>query len=123
MPTFERKTMCAECPFRKKSAPGWLGPWSVDEFEQIINSDSQFVCHDVINKMSDDNVPTSIIEDVGQHCVGLLRYRNSLCRLSRDPEVAEVQRELRSVQDEEIIPAREFRTHHESIIKKRKKRN
>lgn len=45
MPIFDRKVMCAECPFRKKAPAGWLGPWTVTEMEGMAHSEANLICH------------------------------------------------------------------------------
>ena len=117
MPTFERKTMCDECPFRKKSLPGWLGPHSIDDIEKVVQSDEPFICHKSIAEMIESGIPEGDpqLEEEGEHCVGMLRYRNAMCKRSRDPETAQAQTEIRSVDDVPVIEARKFREHHEKL--------
>jgi hypothetical protein len=118
MPTFERKVMCDECPFRAKALPGWLGPHSIADIEKVVQSDESFICHEEIEEMTVRGFTDAEILAEGQHCVGMLRYRNNMCKRSRDPEVSAVQTELQSVPDEPVIPMMKFREHHEKTISK-----
>lgn len=113
MPKFERKVMCGECPFRKKAPAGWLGPHSIEDIEMVVHSEEPFICHESIEEMMGRGYEGEQIEEHGQHCVGMLRYRNSMCKLSRDPQTAQAQTELRTVPDQALIPPRKFREHHE----------
>lgn len=45
--------------------------------------------------------------------MGILRYRNALRKLSRDPQVARWQLQIRDVPDQPVLPARTFLTHHQ----------
>lgn len=112
MPTYQRKVMCDECPFRSKALPGWLGPHTIQDMEKIIHSEQPFICHKSIDEMIEDGQEEHI-HDEGQHCVGILRYRNAVCKLGRDPEVFQVQKELKNVPDQPVIESMKFREHHE----------
>lgn len=122
MPTFERKVMCEECPFRKKALPGWLGPHSIETIEKVVQSDEPFICHMSIAEAIESGMEDGDeqIEEEGQHCVGMLRYRNAMCKKSRDPQVARVQNELREIPDVPVIEARKFREHHEKMPRPKK---
>lgn len=63
---------CEQCPFRKNSAPGWLGPWNVQDFEQMYNGDANFICHSSIDK------------NVEHTCVGYVLIRVNSLKVSRD---------------------------------------
>lgn len=115
MATCERKVMCAECPFRRNAAPGWLGPWTPKQINQIAESDEDFICHKSVEALAAEGLSDIEIDTFGQHCVGMLRYRNTLAKLSRDPQVARWQRELREVPDQPVLAARTFMSHHERL--------
>lgn len=112
MPTYKRRKMCGECPFRKASPKGWLGPWTPDELNEAARSDETVICHEDVNKLTRQGLTEAEIEDHGQYCVGILRYRNTLCKLNRDPKVSAAQKDLRSIDDVEVIPANQFLNHH-----------
>lgn len=126
MPTFERKTMCSECPFRQKAPAGWLGPYTIKDIEEMIQYDQGLVCHVSVKELSDEGLDETEIEEAGQHCVGMLRYMSNMCRLSRDPATIQAQRALKEVKDQAVIPPWKFREHHEQgpniHAKKKKKR-
>lgn len=117
MPNFERKVMCDECPFRKKALRGWLGPHSIEDIEKVVHSEEPFICHKSIAEMIHEGIPEGDpqLEVQGQHCVGMLRYRTAVCKLSRDPEVYQVQQELKTVLDQSLIAPFKFREHHEKL--------
>jgi hypothetical protein len=41
---------CVECPFRKNSAPGWLGGETVEDTFRHIKGEADFACHLTRNK-------------------------------------------------------------------------
>src|SRR5579862_6948711 len=41
----QHRKPCAECPFRRKSLPGWLGGLTPDEFRWLANSEARMPCH------------------------------------------------------------------------------
>lgn len=56
------KTPCEECPFRKNSLPGWLGPYKdAQELLNIINGEIHFMCHMTLGK---DEEETEILPAV-----------------------------------------------------------
>ena len=113
MPVYERKKMCDDCPFRAKSLQGWLGPYTVDDFEKIIHSETGMICHTAIDDMKVKGYEDDEIEEYGQHCIGMFRYRNNVCKTSRDSVIEAYQDSLKKVKDEPVIGAFEFRKHHE----------
>lgn len=78
---------CNACPFRKCSAPGWLGPWSPTELLLSL-AVTPFPCHETISGEGDQ----LITDDALQGCAGAAIFLNRKCELSRAPETAEHQR-------------------------------
>jgi len=113
MSTFERKVMCDECPFRANSLKGWLGPHSIKDIKKIVQSDAIFICHEEIEEMNFRGFRDKEIIEKGQHCIGILRYRNSVCKRSRDKETSQVQDDLKTVPDQDVIPPNKLLEHHD----------
>lgn len=90
---------CRECPFRRVSAPGWLGPGSVDDWLGLAHSDQPGACH------------LTVREDhswVGaSQCAGLATYRANVCKWVPDGVA-------RGPVDREAVftSPMEFRDHH-----------
>lgn len=112
MPKYTREKMCRECPFRAASLRGWLGPHTIEYFEDLIARDVGFICHTDVGRKLARDMSEDEIKIEGQHCVGMLRYLNGMLKLSRDPDRAAAQRAIRDVPDAPTIPPREFRDHH-----------
>mgnify|MGYP003476492723 CR=1 FL=1 len=89
-------------------------PKALEDIEKVVHSEEPFICHESIEEMMVRGHDGKEIEEHGQHCVGILRYRNNVCKRSRDPEISQVQTELKSIPDQSVIPGNQFRKHHES---------
>lgn len=128
MPTYERTRMCNECPFRACSPRGWLGPLTIEDLEDAVHGPrlpgttchvgdlGELICHkDVSKRMAAGEDEDEIAVD-GQQCVGMIRYANSVCKLSHNAEVADYQRKLRSIEDQPVIAPFKLREHHEGRL-------
>ena len=89
---------CNECPFRRSSAPGWLGPWEPQELLQVISHDP-FACHQTIRDDYDSWEPQPEDDDI-QMCAGSAIYLNNKFERSRIGFIAEYQNDMKSVSDE-----------------------
>lgn len=101
---------CSECPFRRKSAPGWLGPWEPSEVMTTIRYAS-FPCHRTIPY---DDV--SLDHPRLQSCAGAALMLCNMMTLSRDPDITVHQRALRDDPSADFgavfASEREFLDHH-----------
>ncbi len=89
------KAPCKECPFRRESAPGWLGAHeSSTEIVGLVNADRAFPCHLAVNALVEDGTEFSDAVQEAHHCVGALAFMNNSCKLSRNPEIKAQQREV-----------------------------
>ena len=75
-----RPNPCKECPWRRKSLPGWLGPMDAAEWTELAMSDEPIACHITIKEDGD--------WDGTLQCAGAARFRANICKSPRDPEVA-----------------------------------
>ena len=73
---------CRECPWRRASAPGWLGELPAVAWASIAHADDMVLCH--------------LRTEEDCQCVGLAIYRANVCKIprgdqiSRDPDHAAV---------------------------------
>ena len=74
------KTICNDCPWRRVSAPGWLGPLSAEEWIALAHGEGAIACHQTI-------VEDESWQDARQ-CGGAAQYRRNVCKLPKNPEVA-----------------------------------
>lgn len=75
---FEQTRPCSQCPFRRKSLPGWLGAASPEGFIDSALSDELMPCHKTVDYESPDWQEEMMGEDSSvQHCAGTrIMYRN-----------------------------------------------
>jgi hypothetical protein len=73
---------CNECPWRRESAPGWLGPFDADEWIMLGHSDEPIACHETIGEDEDWSDPKI------RQCAGAAQYRRNVAKRPHDPDVA-----------------------------------
>lgn len=89
---------CSDCPWSRKSFPGWTGPNTVQEWLRCAHSDQRINCHTRVQK---DGEPWQ--------CAGAAIYRTHICKRPRDREVLELPANTALV-----FSWGEFERHHEN---------
>jgi len=82
---FDLRKPCKQCPFRRTSARGWLGPWSPTDLLLSLKS-TPFPCHLTIKE---DN--QSVDDPSLQGCAGAAIFLNQKIERSRCQETAQHQ--------------------------------
>lgn len=77
------KQPCAECPYRRKSLPGWLGADSPEGFMGTTMADHTMPCHMTVDYERKNWRAT--LPDAEQ-CAGAAIFFANICKLSRDPD-------------------------------------
>ncbi len=111
----QHKTPCAECPWRRASAAGWLGASNPEEFAAVSKSATRMPCHLHVNY--EDPEWEETVPDVPQ-CAGRAIFLKNSCTLPRDPELLEFVRSVEKSKDV-FNWAHEFIAHHNSLHKLR----
>lgn len=108
----KRKTPCKECPFRKTSLPGWLGPWTTQEILAQVHSEGGLACHTVVNKLVEEGVEqdSEEMQERTHVCVGSLQHANASCKRYRHPMLAGWAEEVGT--SDQILDLRAFMNHH-----------
>ena len=75
------KKPCRECPFRRKSAPGYLGNDTADHFLALTMRDHEMPCHISVDYERKDWRNTI---GSAQHCAGAATFFANIGKLSRD---------------------------------------
>lgn len=113
---YDLKKPCNECPFRKKSLPGWLGPWKPREILQSI-AVNPFPCHRTIRHNEQ-----RYEDDTLQSCAGMALFLNNNLEKSRDTSNAIHQWAVRnadtSIKNSVFLNTLEFMDHHTGLFKK-----
>lgn len=116
MTVAKRTKMCAECPWRKTSSPGWLGVSTAQDF--VVTNDraeGDMPCHmqvDYSNPNWKDTLPEA------PTCVGGVQFNANTCKLPRDPAMREAQRRY-GPNDEVFSSWQEFLAHHDNDLNRR----
>lgn len=76
---YNLKKPCSECPFRRKSPAGWLGPWDPRELLFVIGR-SMFPCHRTVKPEDNYNEDAPHLES----CAGMAIFLNNKVERSRD---------------------------------------
>lgn len=84
------KVPCSECPFRKNSIKGYLGPHTIDDIKMIARTGVDFKCHKTL-ELSEDRYRT---------CSGYVHYLNNTIQLSRNAEIAKLQKEFKGKEND-----------------------
>lgn len=104
---------CNECPFLKKSIPGYIGGHAdVQEIIDIARQDLKFPCHLDVNKLQKEGESFGSAVQKSENCAGSLIFMNHIVKLSRDRPTADEQRRL-GKSDEVFKTDAEMKTHHQ----------
>lgn len=76
------KVPCNECPWRRDSWAGHLGPFEPAEWLAIVQSDEAIACHKTIEEEGNWDTPRI------RQCAGAASYRANSFKSPRDPAVA-----------------------------------
>lgn len=72
---------CRECPWRRESAQGWLGPHTPEAWLEIAHGESPIACHMTVK--SNDQDWSEL-----RQCGGSAIFRANICKSPRHPNVA-----------------------------------
>lgn len=101
---------CKECPFKKGSLPGWLGPWHDSNTLHLhIVNEQDFACHMTLGQDDDEEVP-----ETARRCTGAIMYATKSCKRFNDPVLRDEQ--VKHQPSEEIMDLFEFREHHKKLV-------
>lgn len=91
---------CNDCPWRKDSIPGWLGPYDARRWLEIVHSDEPIACHMTIKESGSW---TGAFQ-----CKGAAIYRANVAKVPREDDVATATADRLTV----FANPQEFREHH-----------
>lgn len=97
-----KENPCKDCPFRRKSPEGWLGPYEIPDLLEFVALDVEFPCHMTMETQQE------VI------CSGYVHYRNNcskICRMANRLKKAEDQ--LRGKPNDCFSSVGEFVEHHD----------
>lgn len=107
------KSPCKECPFRKNSAPGWLGAGTGNplKFLQIMET-IPIPCHSTIAE--EDWEDERLVKAMGwsHTCIGSLQFMRNTCKLPYDTKYAAI-RNAEKTNSEVFEIHQDFIDHHQ----------
>lgn len=114
----DNQTICAQCPFRRSSAPGWLGSSSPEEFIDTTLSENDMPCHMAVDYEDEDWLDKL---DSIPRCAGSLVFFRNNCRLPRVPELCDAVSKVKADKETVFSFRHEFLEHHgkKKTIKKK----
>lgn len=78
---------CRECPWRRKAAPGYLGPHTADEWIEAAHGEGPIACHVTI-KGTEETGEGDWAHPLMKQCAGAAQFRRNVLKLPRNPEIA-----------------------------------
>jgi len=114
MPELAHTTPCKECPFRRKSAPGWLG--AEENPEEFVKgaladyADYPLPCHATIDYNDRGWLENQYLR--APLCAGALIFCKNNMKLPRDPERSESVRAVKQDHEQIFSTPDEFMRHH-----------
>jgi hypothetical protein len=107
---FDLTEPCADCPFRRKSCPGWTGPWKPADLLEAVG-DRPFPCHKTVS-----HDEQRIEDDTLQSCAGAALFLNNTGKLCQSGWTVHHQERLETAPEEirkSVFGTREqFLSHH-----------
>lgn len=95
--TKQHKTPCHDCPWRRASIAGWLGPFDADEWLAMAHGETLADCH-----------ARRYASRSGPQCAGLATFRANVCKAPRDPRILRLKANRETV----FATNAEFIAHH-----------
>lgn len=91
----QHKSPCSDCPWRRKSSPGWVGGETPKEWVRHAHNETVVDCH----------------LHPGKQCAGMAVFRANICKSVRDPKALDLPPDKENV----FSNGCEFRGHHEQL--------
>lgn len=79
---------CQECPWRKDSRPGHLGPHDAESWARSIHGEQPIACHKTIKDVDPDTRTGDWAHPKMRQCFGAAQMRKNVFKAPRDPEIA-----------------------------------
>lgn len=106
------KSSCAECPFRRKAAAGWLG--ESEDAQDFLSTTSGgellLPCHMAVDWEADDK--DEQVEEAPK-CFGHRVFLRNQCKIPRNPEAARLVGEVEADRVNYFSNVPEFIKHHD----------
>jgi hypothetical protein len=111
VPLAQHRTPCAQCPFRRTAANGWLGGLEPEEFKRLADSEARMPCHSQLPEGLSYHAPTEA-EAAAAQCAGRAIYWANQFKRPRDPSLLTLPADRETV----FQWQHEFVAHHERSV-------
>jgi len=112
------KKPCKECPFRKESAPGYLGTLSHQPEEFLKPMEYHIMpCHMAIDYDDDEGKTDLTKAAINSPCIGALQFMNNSCKFprgAREPGIYQTHLENAGTNPNVFKWSNDFIQHHKS---------
>ena len=105
---------CTECPWRRESAPSFLGPHSPQEWRDLAHSEAPIACHQTITP--DEHGEGDWEDPRIRQCRGAAIYRRNVVKTPRNPSDAARLPGVNPDRAHVFASSAEFLAHHEKQI-------
>jgi hypothetical protein len=104
------KKPCNECPFRKQSAPGYLGETSYNPTTFLLSIEHDPIpCHLAVDWDDDDSNPDDHRYEIP--CIGGLQFLRNTAKMPRNPEYCTLRNQVQ-LNNEVFQTRQQFIDHH-----------
>ena len=110
MPQLQHRKPCSQCPYRRRSAPGWLGAATPQQFLASTLGEEHMPCHAAVDY--DDPAWRESQYPQAPMCAGSLVFMANTSKLPRDPSLAAAVRQVDADHDTVFSRPDEFLDHH-----------
>lgn len=104
---------CSQCPFRRKSMPGWLGDDTPEHFVEMAHGEENLPCHKTVDYTKHDWKERQVRgpKATAHECAGAAIYRANVLKEVRDRKVCRLPPDEKTV----FATPKEFIKHHRSL--------
>lgn len=76
---------CNDCPWRRNAAPGWLGPYSAEEWIRLAHTETPIACHQTIKPGFKADMHGGWDDPGLRQCMGVAIYRHHAMKRMMNP--------------------------------------
>lgn len=109
--TLSNKKPCQKCPFRKDSAPGYLGEASYNPTTFLMSMEHDpLPCHMAVEWDDDDSNPDDLRYELP--CIGSLQFLRNIAKLPKNSEYVELRNQVNKINPGIFQTKQQFIEHH-----------
>lgn len=102
---------CNACPWRRASAPGYLGQYTPQDFIGSVDAEVPLPCHKALEGLEEEEAEEYMAEDA-PYCAGALVYMRNTGKSPRDIVLREARQGVGPNRENVFSTPGEFLAHH-----------